>query len=96
MDSSSSKALTGRVTRITRCRHRDVFLGQRDQYQHHDSVVDVLTTSPYTRVGNSFTLVEFVRAGNYSMATYIATNIQNFPDPNTDPVAAIYMPWAHT
>jgi len=50
-----------------------------------DSVVDVLTTSPYTRVGNSFTLVEFVRAGNYSMATYIATNIQNFPDPNTDP-----------
>jgi epidermal growth factor receptor substrate 15 len=50
-----------------------------------DSVVDVLTTNPYTRVGNSFTLVEFARAGNYSMATYIATNIQNFPDPNTDP-----------
>jgi hypothetical protein len=50
-----------------------------------DSVVDVLTTSPYTRVGNRYALVEYVTAGGYSMATYVATNVQNFPDPNTDP-----------
>jgi len=50
-----------------------------------DSVVDVLTTTPYTRVGNQYHLVEYVTAGGYSMATYVATNIQNFPDPNTDP-----------
>jgi hypothetical protein len=50
-----------------------------------DSVVDVLTTNPYTRVGNRYNLVEYVTAGGYSMATYIATNVQNFPDPNTDP-----------
>ena len=51
-----------------------------------DSVVDVLTTSPsYTRVGNKYALVEYVTAGGYSMATYVATNVQNFPDPNIDP-----------
>ena len=51
-----------------------------------DSVVDVLTTAPsYTPVGNRYTLVEYVTAGGYSMATYVATNVQNFPDPNTDP-----------
>ena len=50
-----------------------------------DSVVDVLTTNPYTPVGNHYTLVEYVTAGGYSMATYVATNVQNFPDPNTDP-----------
>ena len=50
-----------------------------------DSVVDVLTTTPYTRVGNQYHLVEYVTAGGYSMATYVATNVQNFPDPNTDP-----------
>ena len=50
-----------------------------------DSVVDVLTTNPYTRVGNKYTLVEYITAGGYSMATYVATNVQNFPDPNTDP-----------
>ncbi len=51
-----------------------------------DSVVDVLTTAPtYTRVGNRYTLVEYVTSGGYSMATYVATNVQGFPDPNTDP-----------
>jgi hypothetical protein len=50
-----------------------------------DSVVDVLTTSPYTPVGNKYTLVEYITAGGYSMATYVATNVQIFPDPNTDP-----------
>jgi len=51
-----------------------------------DSVRDVLTTAPsYTPVGNRYTLVEYVTAGGYSMATYIATNVQGFPDPNTDP-----------
>jgi hypothetical protein len=50
-----------------------------------DSVVDVLTTTPYTRVGNQYHLVEYVTSGGYSMATYVATNVQNFPDPNTDP-----------
>ena len=50
-----------------------------------DSVADVLTTSPYTRVGNRYRLVEYLTSGRYSMATYVATNIQNFPDPNTDP-----------
>src|SRR5439155_13237473 len=49
-----------------------------------DSVDDVLTTSPYTRVGNTYTLVEYVTAGGISMATYVATNVQNFPYPNTD------------
>jgi PKD repeat protein len=48
------------------------------------SVTDVLTTNPYTPVGNTYTLVEYVTAGGISMATYVATNVQNFPDPNTD------------
>src|SRR5258705_10237233 len=51
-----------------------------------DSVVDVLTTAPtYTPVGNRYTLVDYVTSGGYSMATYVATNVQGFPDPNTDP-----------
>jgi hypothetical protein len=36
-------------------------------------------------VGNTYTLVEYVTAGGFSMATYVATNVQNFPDPNPDP-----------
>jgi hypothetical protein len=53
-----------------------------------DSVVDVLTTAPnYTPVGNRYTLVEYVTSGGNSMATYVATNVQGFPDPNTDPFA---------
>ena len=50
-----------------------------------DSVVDVLTTNPYTRVGNQYTLVQYVTAGGISMATYVATNVQNFPDASSDP-----------
>jgi len=50
-----------------------------------DSVRDVLTTNPYTRVGNTYALVEKVSAAGYNMATYVATNVQNFPDPNVDP-----------
>src|SRR6266568_4034562 len=34
-----------------------------------------------TPVGNAYTLVDYNTAGGYSMATYVATNIQNFPDP---------------
>src|SRR5437016_5996196 len=48
-----------------------------------DSVTDVLTTSPFTPVGNTYTLVEYVTADGISMATYVATNVQNFPPPNT-------------
>ena len=32
-----------------------------------------------TRVGNTYTLVDFVSAGNVAMATYVATNVQNIP-----------------
>ena len=50
-----------------------------------DSVTDVLTTVPYTPVGNKYELVDFVSDGTMSMATYLATNVQNFPDAGTDP-----------
>src|SRR6185503_5941359 len=50
-----------------------------------DSVVDVMTTSPYTRVGNTYHLVQFVHFNGVSLATYVATNIQNFPDGQSDP-----------
>ncbi len=49
-----------------------------------DSVVDVVTTNPYTPVGNQYHLVEYITSGGYSMATYVATNVQNFPDAVTD------------
>jgi hypothetical protein len=49
-----------------------------------ESVTDVLTTNPYTPVGNDYRLVEFVTNGSVSMATYVATNVQNFPDAGTD------------
>jgi hypothetical protein len=48
-----------------------------------DSVTDVLTTTPFTPVGNKYELVEFVSEGTISMATYLATNVQNFPDAGT-------------
>jgi len=35
-----------------------------------------------TPVGNNYALVEYVTGGGVSMATYVATNVQNFPDPN--------------
>jgi hypothetical protein len=45
-------------------------------------VTDHLTDG--TPVGNTYTLVEYVTGGGLSMATYVATNVQNFPDPNPD------------
>ena len=46
------------------------------------SVGDHLTDG--TPVGNTYTLVDYAQAGGLSMATYVATNVQNFPDPNVD------------
>jgi len=34
-----------------------------------------------TPIGNTYTLVDYVTAGGYSMATYVATNVQGFPVP---------------
>src|SRR6266446_1585927 len=45
-----------------------------------DSVVDFVASTPNTRVGNTYHLIDYVTTGGYSMATYVATNIQNFPD----------------
>ena len=45
-----------------------------------DSVTDVVTTNPYSPVGNRYILVDYVTAGGFSMATYVATNVQHFPD----------------
>jgi len=45
-----------------------------------DSVVDFVASTPNTRVGNTYHLIDYVTAGGYSMATFVATNIQNFPD----------------
>ncbi len=50
------------------------------------SVTDRLANTEQTPVGNTYTLVEFVSDGDVSMATYLATNVQNFPDGVTDPV----------
>jgi hypothetical protein len=50
-----------------------------------DSVADVMTTAPYTHVGNTYHLVKYVTAGGLSMATYVATNIQGFPDAASEP-----------
>jgi hypothetical protein len=44
---------------------------------------------PGTPVGNTYTLVETVSAGGISMATYVATNAQNFPDPNPNEATAL-------
>jgi len=38
-----------------------------------------------TPVGNTYTLVEYVTADGWSSATYIATNVRNFPDPAPSP-----------
>ncbi len=37
-----------------------------------------------TPVGNAYRLVDYVTAGGYSMATYVATNAQGFPDGATN------------
>ena len=46
------------------------------------SVSDVETDAFFTPVGNTYTLVEQGSSGNVNMATYVATNVQGFPDPN--------------
>jgi len=45
-----------------------------------DSVIDFVADVNNTRAGNPFRLVEYVTAGNRSMATYVATNVRNFPE----------------
>jgi PKD repeat protein len=45
-----------------------------------DSVVDFVADQNNTRAGNPFHLVEYVTAGNRSMATFVATNVRNFPE----------------
>ena len=55
-----------------------------------DSVTDVLTDPNFTPVGNKYTLVEYVTSGGISMATYVATSVQNFPDPN-DPSTGVVL-----
>ncbi|HWC74421.1 MAG TPA: hypothetical protein VG454_10840 [Gemmatimonadales bacterium] len=48
------------------------------------SVTDHLTDVARTPVGNQYTLINYSTDGNVSMATYVATNVQNFPDTSTD------------
>jgi len=43
-------------------------------------VYDHLSDAAQTPVGNTYTFVEYVTAGGVSMATYVATNVQNFPE----------------
>ena len=43
-------------------------------------VYDHLSDAAWTPVGNTYTLVEYVTDGVNSMATYVATNVQNFPE----------------
>jgi len=44
-----------------------------------DSVTDHLTNPSWPKVGNTYQLVEYTTAGGISMATYVATNVQNIP-----------------
>src|SRR6267142_2471951 len=48
-----------------------------------NTVTDHLCDINGTPVGKAYTLVDYVTAGGYSMATYVATNVQGFPDPAT-------------
>jgi PKD repeat protein len=58
-----------------------------------DSVTDHLTQTGWPKVGNTYTLVDYVTLGGISMATYVAQNVQNFPDaysaPAQDSILAI-------
>jgi len=49
------------------------------------SVTDHITDIYRTSVGNTYSLVSHVTEGGVSMATYVATNVQNFADAGTDP-----------
>src|SRR5438445_6163868 len=56
-----------------------------------DSVTDHLPNPSWTKVGNTYRLVEYVTAGGISMATYVALNVQNVPvaDAAQDNVLAV-------
>src|SRR3989442_1649835 len=56
-----------------------------------DSVTDHLVNNAFTSVGNTYRLVEYVTAGGISMATFVATNVQNIPlaNPNGEDVLAV-------
>src|SRR6266496_2940664 len=45
-----------------------------------DSVIDFIADANNTRAGNIYHRVDSVSAGGSTMVTYVATNIQNFPD----------------
>jgi PKD repeat protein len=47
------------------------------------TVTDHLCDVDATPVGNSYALVDYVTAGGYSMATYVATDVQGFSDTAT-------------
>ncbi len=58
------------------------------------SVTDHLSATGYPLVGNTYRLVEYVTQGGISMATYVATNVQNFPEgyngPNGDSLLVVH------
>ena len=53
------------------------------------SVSDFITDAFHTPVGNTYKLFESVTVAGLSMATYVATNVQGFPDPNPDPTVVL-------
>ena len=53
------------------------------------SVSDFITDVQQTPVGNTFHLLESVTQGRVSMAIYVATNVQGYPDPNPDQPALL-------
>lgn len=65
-----------------------------------DSVFDVMTMPHFPHVGNKYHLAEFVSSGGISMATYVATNVQGFPDgynaPAQDSILAVEADFSQT
>ena len=55
-------------------------------------VTDHLSDAAQTPVGNTYTLIDYVTLGGISMATYVATNVQGFPDASTsfDSILAVH------
>ena len=56
------------------------------------TVTDHLSDAAQTPVGNTYTLIDYVTLGGISMATYVATNVHNFPDASTsfDSILAVH------
>jgi len=56
------------------------------------TVTDHLSDAAQTPVGNTYTLIDYVTLGGISMATYVATNVRNFPDTSTsfDSILAVH------